>query len=46
MEEFQFQESYKERYYCELQRNKVLEEDLDVFHMMMEKIQEAEKFQV
>ncbi|XP_062517347.1 centrosomal protein of 290 kDa-like isoform X2 [Corticium candelabrum] len=46
MEEFQFQESYKERYYCELQRNKVLEEDLDVFHMMMEKIQEAEKFQI
>lgn len=46
VEEFQLQDSYKECYYTELEKNRVLEDELGAYRGMIEKVEEAERLQV
>jgi hypothetical protein len=44
LEEFDLQDSYKQCYYLELEKNRIFEEELATYHALVEKVEEMDKF--
>ena len=46
LEEFHLQDSYKDCYYLELEKNRIFEEELSAYHALVKKVEEVEIFHV